>query len=306
MHCDALTQEGAAQVTRERLQAGGCLLQCFAAFVSARENRFDAAHGLIEKFRLLCEREGYQSVQSASEMRAEKINALLTVEEGGAVEGSLDKLETLYLRGVRMMTLTWNYPNEIGYPNFPDYEGLLAGCVPFTRRERERGLTPFGVSVVEKMGELGMIVDVSHGSDQLFSDVAEISKRNRKPFVASHSGANRVYDCARNLYDEQIRTLAECGGVVGLDFCADFLSDDKNAEGQKAALLAHARAIVNAGGEDVLSLGSDFDGIPENAYLKTPADMPKFLETLEQAFGARIAEKIARHNFLRVLKEVCG
>lgn len=302
LHCDALTAEGGLQVTKENLAAGGCFLQCFAAFISAREGRYASALALCDKFDSLCKTEGYHAVRHVSELEEGKINALLTVEEGGAAEGSLEKLDALYARGVRMMTLTWNYPNEIGYPNFPDYEGLKAGRVPFSAREAERGLTPFGFQAVAHMNTLGIIVDVSHGSDKLFADVAQAAK---KPFVASHSGANTVYNCARNLTDEQIKTLADCGGVIGLDFCADFLTDDKTAAGQKEALLAHARHIVNAGGVETLAIGSDFDGIPENPYLKNPSFMPAFLEELEREFGSRAAEKIAYKNFLRVFEEVC-
>lgn len=301
LHCDALTREGVAQVTGQSLSAGGCLLQCFAAFISPREGRFCRALELADAFDELCKREGFHAVRTLSELKEDEINALFTIEEGGAIEGSLEKLDALFARGARMMTLTWNYPNEIGYPNFPDYEGLRSG-VGFAEREGVRGLTKFGREAVERMNELGMIVDVSHGSDALFRDVADVS---RSPFVASHSGARSVFDCARNLTDEQIALLADRGGVVGLDFCADFTSSDQSAEGQRAALLAHARAIVNAGGEEVLALGSDFDGIPENPYLKDPSYVPLFLEDLEDAFGGA-AEKFARTNFLRVFGDVCG
>lgn len=293
------------QASRENLTAGGCFLQCFAAFVSARKGRFQAALSLCDTFDLLCKENGYHAVRRASELKEDTINALLTVEEGGAIEGKLENLRTLYERGVRMMTLTWNYPNEIGFPNFPDYEGLIAGRTSFAERETVRGLTPFGKRAVEEMIALGMMADVSHGSDKLFFDVAEICREAGVPFVASHSGADSVYHCARNLTDEQIRTLADCGGVVGLDFCADFLSDDKSAAGQRNAVFAHARHIVKAGGEEVLAIGSDFDGIPENAYLKNPAYIPQFLEELELEFGSAAAEKIASKNFLRVFKTVC-
>ncbi|MDE6059027.1 MAG: dipeptidase [Clostridia bacterium] len=302
LHCDALTAEGAPQITKENLAAGGCFLQCFAAFISARENRFSAAITLCDKFDALCKKEGYHAVTRAGELQEDKINALLTVEEGGAVEGNPQKLETLYHRGVRMMTLTWNYPNEIGYPNFPDYEGLKTGRSTLAARETEHGLTPLGFEIVERMHGLGMMVDVSHGSDKLFSDVASL----KKPFVASHSNANSVCDCARNLTDRQIKTLADCGGVVGLNFCADFLSADQTAEGQRAALLAHARAVINAGGVEVLAIGSDFDGIPENPYLKNPSCLPAFFGELEKEFGSGAVEKITRKNFLRVFQEVCG
>ena len=278
------------------------MLQCFAAFVSERQNRFSAAMKLCDKFDLLCGEEGYNPVLRADEIKEDKINALLTVEEGGAIEGDLTKLEALYARGVRMMSLTWNYPNELGFPCFPDYEGLHVGRLPLTVREEKRGLTPFGFSAVERMGELGIIVDVSHGSDALVKDVAAITKA---PFVASHSGANEVFSCARNLTDEGIRLIADSGGVVGLDFCADFLSFDLSKEGQKNALLAHAKHIIKVGGEDVLSIGSDFDGIPENEFMKSPADMPALLELFQSAFGARAVEKFASKNFLRVFESVC-
>lgn len=306
LHCDALTAEGALQVTKEHLTAGSCFLQCFAAYVSVREGRFSSAIALCDKFDALCKYNGYHAVRRVRETETDKINALLTVEEGGAIEGDLGKLEELYRRGVRMLTLTWNYPNEIGYPNFPDYEGLKAGLIPFSMRETVRGLTPFGMETVAHMNRLGIIVDVSHGSDKLFSGVAELCRAAGKPFVASHSGANSVCSCARNLLDEQIKTLADCGGVVGLDFCADFLSNDQTPGGQREALLAHARAIVKAGGVETLAVGSDFDGIPENPYLKNPSFLPLFFEELEKEFGGAATEKIARKNFLRVFEDVCG
>lgn len=300
LHSDTLTAEGEKQITEERLERGGCALQCFAAFVSARENGFRQAASLVDSFYAFCEKEKIKPVVSAGGMGA-GVNALLTVEEGGAIEGSLEKLAYLYGRGVRMMTLTWNYENEIGFPAFPDFERLLAGKRSFTEREEERGLKPFGFECVEKMNELGMIIDVSHGSDKLVKDVASSSK---KPFIASHSGARAALDCARNLTDEGIRLIAESGGVVGLYFCADFLSPDLSAEGQKEAILRHARAIVNAGGEDCLAFGSDFDGIPENPYLKNPSRMPDLLSLLEGEFGEEKTEKFAYKNFLRVFSKI--
>lgn len=299
LHADTLNPEGEIQVNKERLEKGGCVLQCFAAFVSARKNRFRQAESLADSFYAFCEREQINPVQDADLL--EGVNALLTVEDGGAIEGSLQKLEVLYERGVRMMTLTWNYENEIGYPAFPDYEGLLQGKRSFVERETERGLKPFGFECVERMNDLNMIVDVSHGSDQLVRDVAAASKR---PFVASHSGARSAFDCARNLTDEGIKLIADSGGVVGLYFCADFLSADSGREGQREALVRHARAMINAGGEDALAIGSDFDGIPENAYMQNPAVMPDFLSLLADEFGERVTEKIANGNFLRVLKKI--
>ena len=118
-------------------------------------------------------------------------------------------------------------------------------------------------------------------------------------------GFAAVTPWARNLTDGQIRTLSGCGGVAGLNFCMDFLSEDGSREGQRAALLAHARRFIHVGGEDVLALGSDFDGIPPDSFIPDAAAMPRLLQLLADAFGSRVAEKIACGNFLRVFSEVC-
>ena len=300
MHCDTLTAEGALQATPERHKQGGCYLQCFAAFLFRPDGSlYRRALALFDKFDGWCKDYGLNRVRQYSDLKEGVVNGILTVEEGGAIDGDLAKLDEFCERGVRMMTLTWNFPNRLGYPNLPDYAGRPAGT-----RETEKGLTEFGKSVVERMKELRMIVDVSHGSDKLVYDVA--AAMGETPFVASHSNAASVLDVPRNLTDDEIRLIAKSGGVVGLNFCADFLSQDKSREGLRAAALAHAKAIINAGGEDVLALGSDFDGIPENAFLRSPADVPTLLSDFEREFGPRVTEKIAKDNFLRVFKAVCG
>ena len=299
MHCDALTSEGVLQVTGKALQAGGCMLQCFAAF--AGNGGYGRFCSLADAFYAMCLREGFRPVVCAKDLADGAVHAMLTVE-GDALEGELSRVDALYARGVRMMGFVWNTPSSAGFPNFPDYAGFLAGHVPPSLRERNRGLTPFGADVLARMGELGMIADVSHGSDRLFREVAAAGH----PFVASHSNAASVCAWARNLADEQIAAVARCGGVVGLNFCADFLGGGAKGTEQREAILAHARAIVRAGGEDVLAVGSDFDGAPPNPYVRGPGDMPRLFDDFSRAFGARIAEKIARGNFLRVFAEVCG
>ena len=298
MHCDALTTEGVAQVTRENLNAGGCLLQCFAAFV--KEGGYSHFCALADDFDALCARAGYRTVTRACEIEEDAVNALLTAE-GGAFE-TLEELDGLYERGVRMAGPVWNTPTAAGFPNFPDYAGLCAGRVPPSAREGTRGLTAFGRQAVEYMFMRGMLVDVSHASDKLFREGAAY----KRPFVASHSNSAAVQAWARNLTDAQLKAVADCGGVVGLNFCMDFLSDDKSAEGQRRALLAHARHILSVAGEDTLALGSDFDGIPPNSCLPDPSHMPKFLGLLADALGSRVAEKVTAGNFVRVFAEVCG
>lgn len=298
LHCDTLTTTTKRQITAESLRNGECLLQCFAVFLRNTENAFAQTCSYCRRFYFECKKYGCP-VRNA-DFGGDGVHALLTVEGGEAIEGDLQNLEQLYALGVRMMTLTWNRANKIGFPNFPVANGKHMKDAGF--RERKRGLTPFGAEVVERMRELRMLVDVSHGSDKLFWDVKDILRG--VPFVASHSNADEAYPHARNLQPDQIRAVAESGGVVGLNFCVGFLSDDRSAEGQRNALLSHAKAIYCAGGEDVLAIGSDFDGIEPNAYLRTPSDMPKLFDAFEKQFGARIAEKIAYRNVLRVLRQL--
>src|SRR5699024_10224559 len=135
--------------------------------------------------------------------RENKILAILTIEDGRSVDGKLEKIDTYYDLGIRLITLTWNYENSIGYPNSDDPEKM------------KRGLKPFGMEAVEYMNEIGIIVDVSHLSDGGFYDLAKISK---KPFMASHSNARSLSPHPRNLTDDMLRILGEKGGVAGLNF----------------------------------------------------------------------------------------
>ena len=149
---------------------------------------------------------------------------MLTVEEGAVCKGSTGKLRHLYRLGVRMLTLTWNYPNELGWPNVKMPPEGSEEAPDFTVPDREHGLTETGFAFLSEMERLGMIVDVSHLSDAGFWDVARAAE---KPFVASHSNARAVCHHVRNLNDEMIRALAEKGGVTGLNFCPSFLEAER-------------------------------------------------------------------------------
>ena len=152
MHCDTLTAEGNLQATFERHKAGGCYLQCFAAFLFQPDGSlYRRALAAFDKFDGWCKEYGLNRVGRFSDLKENAVNAVLTVEEGAAIEGDLKKLDEFYARGVRMMTLTWNFANRLGYPNLSGYTG--ADALP-NAREGARGLTEFGVSVVEHMKEL--------------------------------------------------------------------------------------------------------------------------------------------------------
>ena len=172
-------------------------------------------------------------------------------------------LRFFYHLGVRMMTLTWNGENELG-----------GGA------DTALGLTPFGREALKEMERLSIVADVSHASDALFYDVAEIAE---KPIVASHSNARAVCPHRRNLTDRQFQILRDKGGLVGLNFCVHFLREDSNAHFED--LLRHADHFWSLGGETTLCLGSDYDG----------TDVPPELDGIEKMQD--LYELFLKHNY---------
>lgn len=316
MHCDTVSAlydgkaEGAGGDLRDngghvdllRMKESGYLLQNFALFVELKKDgdpweRVCSLYGyyreeLGKNSDLLAPVLAFSDI--AENEAAGKMSALLTVEEGAVCKGNPDKLRALYDMGVRMLTLTWNYENELGFPNYvktgaPNLEG---------------GLTARGREFVEEMERLGMIPDVSHLSDAGFYDVLDTAK---KPFVASHSNARSVCGNVRNLTDDMIRRLSERGGCMGLNFCAHFLEEKPEGEpnpGTVAAVVRHARHIADVGGIEVLGLGSDFDGIATHGELPGAQSMEVLWEAMRRGgFTERELDKIFCGNVLRVYRE---
>ena len=281
----------------EKLRAGHYIAQFFALFIDKAEHgdvlerclaMADLFHNQLadncDSIRLAC---NWQDVQRNGQDNL--LSAFLTIEEGGAIKGDMAHLRNFYRLGVRLMTLTWNYPNELGYPNAqPEY--------------MSQGLTEKGREAVAEMNRLGMIIDVSHLSDQGFLDVAHLSSR---PFVASHSNARAVTSHSRNLTDDMIRLLSDKGGIMGLNFARQFLGTSPVS--RIADMVAHATHIVNVGGEDVLAYGSDFDGIDPDIEIAHAGEMGKLTAALQEAgFTSAQLEKFTWRNAARVIQDVLG
>ena len=164
-----------------------------------------------------------------------KTAAILSVEGGELLHGRTP--EEAYRDGVRIVTLTWNYENRLG-----------GSCVT------GGGLTDAGRDFVRRCNALGIVVDVSHGSDALFYDVAAVSER---PFIASHSNSRAVHPHRRNLTDEQFRVLAEKGGCAGINLFAEFLTE---GDCGLSHVIAHIEHFLSLGGEKNVCLGGDLDG----------------------------------------------
>lgn len=320
MHCDTISElykkqkhgsrenlyANAGHIDLCKLKAGDYLLQNFALYINMgkTENPLEEALRMADLYyeELKENADVIAPVYCFSDMEENrkegKISALLTVEEGGVCKGELSYLRALYRMGVRMMTLTWNYPNEIGYPALNAAEG-------YDGVKMERGLTDRGKEIVAEMERIGMIIDVSHLSDAGFYGVLETTT---KPFVASHSNAREVCSCARNLTDDMIKKLAERGGVIGLNFCPDFLTEMSQGipnPGTIAAITAHAKHIIRVGGIDCIGLGSDFDGIGGHAELPNGSYMPRLVDALcKSGLSEEAVEKIFYRNVLRVYEEL--
>lgn len=293
-HSDALTAETPV-TTYENLKAAGCMCQAFAAFLHDGEG-FGRAKELCDLFDCLCERDGFSKWTGKER---ENPCAMLTMENGVCFRDGED-VEYFARRGVKAAGLVWNTPNRLAFSSVKGKgeRGEKGKDIP-QEREKERGLTPFGREIVEEMWKTGILPDVSHASDRVIDELAAY----KKPFVATHSGADAVYPHPRNLTDEGIGKIADSGGGIGLCFVGKFLSKDESPTGQKAALLAHARHILKVGGEDCLFFGSDFDGAPPNPFVSRPQDMVCLLELFIGEFGFSVTEKIASGNFLRIFGE---
>lgn len=313
LHCDTVSRlsrsrkkgtllENGYSVDVIRLEKADALVQCFSTFFFAGwipgflrdEQSWRMANRRIDIFEKNVEYcqgrlipiHSFADIRSCMEQG--KVGGLLTLEDGVPIGNSLERLKHFYDRGIRLITLTWNYENAIGYPNSSEPE-----CM-------EKGLKAFGFEALEEMNRLGILVDVSHLSDGGFWDVAENSS---KPFIASHSNARAITEHPRNLTDDMIRTIAEKGGVIGLNFCPLFLGTDQKS--RISHMLRHVKHIYQKGGEDVLAIGTDFDGITGKLQIKSCDELYLLADALKKYhMPERIIEKMWSRNALRVFKDI--
>lgn len=217
-----------------------------------------------------------------------KAATLLAIEEGGAIDGSLEALRCLYELGVRAMTLTWSNRNDIA-------DGI-------NEEATGSGLTLFGKQVVAEMNRLGMLVDVSHISTAGFWSVMETST---KPIIATHSNAKSLCSHPRNLNDEQIKALAQNGGLAGITFAGQFLEEDwRNACIE--SVYKHIDYMLNLiGNDDHIGFGSDFDGISHPPYnIQGVQDYKPLIDYLSKYYSDETINKITHQNVINLLQKV--
>ena len=318
-----------------RLRKGGVDAQVFVAYISPDHMRTGGGNqACIEQIELIHQLakshpDALELAVSAEDIpriaSQGKIAALVGVEGGHAMENDLKNLERYYELGARYMTLTHNETTDWADASYD--------------APRHGGLSSFGKKVVKSMNKMGMLVDVSHASDDTVRDVLRVSKA---PVIASHSSAKAICSSRRNLTDELIKGIAGTGGMVMVNFFPLFLvpeggevearyiehytalraknlspeefKKEMNAWEKKqppmpvcyvGQLIDHIDHVVKVAGIDHVGLGSDYDGITYG-----PVQMPDVSgfpyvtqELLNRGYSTEEIRKILGGNFLRVLKE---
>lgn len=279
-----------------RLKEGGVDVQVFSIFVRP-DWYHDAVHAtlkgiaVLKKELLRCPRNVLFVSNSSGAQRAVeegRIAALLSIEGGEALQGDLDMLSIYHELGVSSLILTWNHRNAIA-------DGALD-------LRSGGGLSDFGVEVVKEMERLGMVVDLAHISPNGFWDVMEVSE---KPLIVSHTLPRSFMDTPRNLDDEQIKAIADKGGVIGVTF---YFSSYGGKQGSVETLLDVIDYFVKLAGIDHVGIGSDFDGYSGQVIgLESCKDMINITRGLVyRGYTDEDIEKILGKNFMRVFREVTG
>ena len=228
-------------------------------------------------------------VASGDDVRAAKaagVSAGLRGIEGGqALEGKVDNVAAFARRGVRYLGLLHFSRNELGHP------AMGVG------RAHDKGLTPFGREVVEACGELGVVVDLAHLNRKGFD---EVIARTQHPVMVSHTGVAGVLEHWRNLDDDQVRAVADTGGVIGIIFSPRYVGGDLEA------VVDHLEHVIRLAGPDAVALGSDWDGMIRPAKgLEDPTGLPGLTEALlRRGLDADTITKLLGANVLRVLDTV--
>ena len=331
---------GKAHSDLDRWKEGGVDVQIFSVFCDGNKvNPYNYANQQMDSLDAVAARNPDKIVKVANykelikAVKQHKIAAMFGVEGGHMIENDLNKLETLYNRGARYMTLTWN--------NSTDW-ATSASDETSKNNLNHKGLTAFGKQVVKKMNDLGMLVDVSHVGEQTFWDVIATTT---KPIIASHSSVYSLCPHMRNLKDDQIIAIAKNGGVIQINFNSGFI--DPTVDEREHAFLSkhkteidslmqtgmnpfiaqesiytkyadesqqlrasfkmviqHIEYVINLVGVDYVGIGSDFDGIfltPKQ--LDDVTKYPLITKALvEKGYSEKDIDKILGGNLLRVLK----
>lgn len=300
LHCDTLYKmvendkhtyiKNNGAISEEGLLSGGYAAQCFAIYTPA-SLKGDAAleyfNSSLNKFHSqICSALHTRHACSANDIINANdcgcVAALLTVENAEFLDNNLDRLKLLTQNKIRILGLVHNEENCLAFP---------------ATKQNKMPLKPFGSEVVDALGGTNVYIDVSHLSEAGFWNVERLSHR---PIIATHSAAKSVTEHKRNLTDEQIKAIGNSGGIIGVPFFSRFLNGGDRVTATD--VIAHLKYIINSGGEEVAAIGTDFDGMDCDLFLRDASDMQRFADALVQEFGFNTTEKICYKNALRIFK----
>lgn len=240
-------------------------------------------------------------VRSAAELerclKNKTFAAVLHAEGADFIDPGMDALEVLVKAGLKSLGLVWSRPN------------IFASGVPFTfpsSPDAGPGLTPLGKTLVRRLNQLRIVVDLSHLTEKGFWDV---DAQTDAPLVATHSGAHALCASPRNLTDKQLDAIGRSGGMVGVNFHKGFLRADGNARRKTSVseIARHAAYIAERIGDEHVGLGSDFDGASMPEDLGDAAGLPRLMDALRaEGFSGDSLQRVARDNWVRVLRTTWG
>ncbi len=284
LHCDTITElhrekgslaKNSGHISLDRANFLTEYVQDFAIFIPDEYRGKDAVGYFDSVYTYYKNEMSKNAISEYADRKDTKFKSVLSVEGGAGMGGTIDGLHHLADCGVRLITLTWNGRNE-----------LASGCFD----EEDIGLTSFGREAVKEMEKLKIAADVSHLSVKGFYDLADIAE---KPFLASHSCIDIVDNYKakhRNLTKDQVKIISEHGGVIGINLWQKLLGNEDNSFD---AVLRHMSEIIEAGGEDVVAMGTDFDGCDINPDLAGIEKIPALYDFLgSHGFDEKLLDKI--------------
>lgn len=289
-------------VSLQKMEEGGLDAQFLAAWIGQGKRDEESSKKAVEKTTRLIqatydEVARYPEYAEVARTEADLIRLkregkkafFIGIENGYGIGKDLNNIRKFKEMGVNYITLCHSYDNDI--------------CHSSTHTEdASQGLTPFGRQVVKEMNKQGILIDVSHASEGTFWDVMKLSKH---PVIASHSSARALCDHDRNLTDEQLRALAQNGGVAQLCLLNAYLRQDKPRKANVCDAANHLDHMIKVAGIDHVGIGSDFDGGGGILGCQGDNDFINLtMQLLEKGYTEEDLRKIWGGNLLRVLNTV--
>ena len=258
------------------------------------DHRLSNQEGWLQMHRMLENLKSDTALQTGKAVIDNQISAhgdaallLLGVEDARLLDGKIERVDELSRLGVRVLTPLWRGTTCIGGSH-----------------DTTEGLTPFGKAALCRAAEHGIILDVSHASEQSAAQIFEMAEQRGIPAIASHSNAHHICPASRNLRDWQIDHIVKSGGLIGLNFYGAFLSEDPKPSIK--SILRHVDHFLSLGAESVLALGGDMDGCDLPFDMKDLTALP-YLAELMQRHGYRdeLIQKIFFENANRFFTQYC-